>query len=154
VWSVGFHPSGKYLYAALRTTNATRPYKINRQDGSLTSPTAPTQVVQEPMSVAVTPDGRWAYIANRNSGSAGTIGLFAIDQQTGALIPPASPFLDGIEPVDLRIDPSGNFLYSANSGTDTISVFSIQSSDGFLQPLTPAPTGVSPSSLVLLQRWQ
>ena len=154
VWSVGFHPSGKYLYAALRTTNTTRPYRLNRNDGSLTSPSTPQEMVQEPMSVAVTPDGRWAYIANRNSGSAGTIGRFAIDQTSGALIPPASPFLDGIEPVDLRIDPSGKFLYSANSGTDTISVFSIGASDGFLQPLTPAPTGVAPSSLVLLQRWQ
>ncbi len=154
VWSVGFHPSAKYLYAALRTTNATQPYKIDRSNGMLTPGGTGPETVQEPMSVAVTPDGRWAYIANRNSGSAGTIGLFAIDQETGGLIPPPSIFLDGIAPVDLHIDPSGRFLYSANSGTDTISVFSIQSSDGFLQPLTPAPTGVSPSALVLLQRWQ
>ncbi len=154
VWSLGFHPSGKYLYAALRTTNSTRPYKIDRTNGALSPTDAGPEVVQEPMAVAVTPDGRWAYIANRNSGSAGTIGLFAIDQATGGLIPPASPFIDGIAPVDLHIDPSGKFLYTANSGTDTISVFSIQSSDGFLQPLTPTPTGVGPSALALLQHWQ
>lgn len=154
VWSLGFHPTGRYLYAVLRASNSTVPFQIDQTDGSLSAVDSGVQGGQEPMAVAVTPDGRWAYVACRNYGGAGTIGLYAIDQATGVLLPPASPFQDGIAPVALRIDPSGRFLYSANSGTDSISAFAIQSSDGFLQPLVPAATGLVPSALALLQRWQ
>jgi 6-phosphogluconolactonase (cycloisomerase 2 family) len=154
VWSLGFHPSGRYLYAALRAANSAVPFAINPSDGSLSPAGSGVQLGTEPVAVAVRPDGKWAYVAYNNNGGAGSIGLYAIDPDSGVLIPPASPFLDGVAPADLVIDGSGRFLYSANSGTDTCSAFAIEPSDGFLQPLTPAPTGLVPSALALLQRWQ
>jgi DNA-binding beta-propeller fold protein YncE len=154
VWSLGFHPSGHYLYAALRDSNNTVPFHISQADGSISAVNGGVGADHQPVSVTLTPDGDWAYIAYQNIGGPGTIGLYAVDTQTGALVPPASPFLDGIEPLDQRIDVTGGFLYTANSGTDTISVFALQSADGFLQPLTPAPTGLVPCALALLQHWQ
>lgn len=152
IWSLGFHPSGRFLYAALRTTNSTLPFQIDQADGTLSVAGPSVAFAQEPMSVAVTPDGRFAYIAYRNNGGMGSIGLYPIDATTGALVPPASPFIDGIAPVAVAIDVTGRFLYTANSGTDTISAYAIGANDGFLQPLTPAPTGLEPSALALLQR--
>ncbi|MBK7645438.1 MAG: beta-propeller fold lactonase family protein [Planctomycetes bacterium] len=154
VSSLGFHPTGRYLYAALRTSGTAVPFAINKADGSLSALGAGVPAVHEPMAVSVTPDGAFAYVACRNGTSAGTIELYAIDAATGTLVTPASPFLDGIAPLAMCVDPSGRFLYSANSGTDSISAYSISGADGFLQPLTPAPSGLAPSALALLQRWQ
>jgi 6-phosphogluconolactonase (cycloisomerase 2 family) len=72
----------------------------------------------------------------------------------GGLSYPRRFAIDGIAPLDLRIDVTGRFLYSANSGTDSISAYAIDPADGFLQALTPAPTGLAPSALALLQSWQ
>lgn len=154
IWSLGFHPSGRYLYAALHNTNSTVPFGINKTDGTLSALDSGVTGSAEPMSVVVTPDGRFAYVATRNGSGPGTIGLYSIDAESGKLVPPASPFLDGIAPLDLAIDASGRFLYSANSGTDSISAYAIQSNDGALIPLAPAASGLAPSSIALLQRWQ
>ena len=154
VWTLGFHPSGRFLYAALRNANSTVPYQIDKTDGTISAVDAGVSGAAEPMSVVVGPDGRFAYVAYRNNGGAGTIGQYAIDPTSGVLVPPVSPFQDGIAPLDLVIDVTGHFLYSANSGTDSVSAYAIGAADGFLQPLTPAPSGVAPSAILLLQRWQ
>lgn len=152
-WSLGFHPTGRYLYAVLHNSNSTVPFQISEADGSLSAVDAGVQSALVPMAVALTPDGHWAYIASSSGGGPGSIGLYAVEQSSGKLLPPASPFADGSAPLDVCVDGSGTHLYTANSGTDSISAFAIDGSDGFLQPQTPAAAGLVPSALVLLQRW-
>ena len=154
VWTLGFHPSGRYLYAALHNSNSTVPFQISQTDGSITALDGGVQSTLEPMSVALTPDGRWAYVASHNGAGAGTVTLYEVEQTSGKLLMPGSPFVDGNTPLEMCMSTSGQFLYTANSGTDSISSFGIQSADGFLAPLASTPAGLAPSSLALLQRWQ
>jgi 6-phosphogluconolactonase (cycloisomerase 2 family) len=84
--------------------------------------------------VALTPNGRFAYVTNTGSGSVsayaidfdGTIELIG-DGRTGVTG-------DGSTPIDLAITDNGRFLYTLNSGTHTIGVFHIRH-DGGLTPL-------------------
>ncbi len=153
-WNVAFHPSGKYLYAALRNADVTVPFQIDSTDGSLQLVGGGVRAGLEPMAVRLTPDGRFGYVAYRNAGSAGSIGLYPVDPVTGALVAPASLFVDGLEPCDLAIDPTGAFLYVANHGSDSISAFAIGAQDGFLQTLTPVPSGLAPAALQLVEQRQ
>jgi len=85
--------------------------------------------------VAVTPNGRFAYVTNTGSGSVsgyeidfdGTLALLDADGRTGVTG-------DGSAPIDLAVTDSGRLLYTLNSGTHTIGVFRI-AADGALQRL-------------------
>lgn len=151
-WNVAFHPSGKYLYAALRSANVTVPFQIDAADGSLALVGGGVRAEAEPVSVRLTPDGRFGYVAYRNTGSVGSIGLYPVDPHSGALVAPASLYVDGLEPVDLAIDPTGHFLYVANHGSDSISPFGIAPADGALSALVPVPSGLAPAALVLVEQ--
>ena len=91
--------------------------------------------------VAVTPNGRFAYVTNTGSGSIsgyaidfdGSIELLDADGRTAVTG-------DGSAPIDLAITDTGRFLYSLNSGANTIGAFRVQS-DGSLTRL-PFTRGV------------
>lgn len=98
-----------------------------------------------PVAVAVTPDGKYLYVANQ---FANTVSAFSIDTASGALtVVPGSPYLVGTSPSGLAISPNGNFLYVANSGSSNVSAFSIcdnaspncTSPDGSLSELSDSP---------------
>jgi len=84
--------------------------------------------------VAVTPNGRFAYVTNTGSGSVsgyaidfdGTIELLG-DGRSGVTG-------DGSAPIDVVITDNGRFLYTLNSGSHTLGIFQI-SHDGGLTPM-------------------
>jgi 6-phosphogluconolactonase (cycloisomerase 2 family) len=85
--------------------------------------------------VALTPNGRYAYVTNTGSGSVsgfaidfdGTITLLDKDGRTGDTG-------NGSTPIDVAITDDGDVLYTLNSGNGTIGVFRI-GRDGSLRPL-------------------
>jgi 6-phosphogluconolactonase (cycloisomerase 2 family) len=85
--------------------------------------------------VALTPDGRFAYVSNTGSGSIsgyaiafdGAIELLEANGQTALTG-------DSSSPTDLALIDTGQFLYSLNSGTGTIGAFRVRS-NGSLVPL-------------------
>lgn len=87
--------------------------------------------------VAVTPDGRFAYVTNTGSASVsgyavdfdGTLQLLDTDGRTG---------VSGDGPIDLAITDNGRLLFTLNSVSNTISAFRINS-DGSLTLLPVAP---------------
>jgi 6-phosphogluconolactonase len=84
--------------------------------------------------VAVSPNGRFAYVTNTGSGS---VSAYAIDfDGTIELVGNGRSGVtgDGSTPIDLAITDNGRFLYTLNSGTHTIGIFSIRH-DGGLTPL-------------------
>jgi 6-phosphogluconolactonase len=96
--------------------------------------------------VALTPNGRYAYVTNTGSGSVsgyaidfdGTIALLDEDGRTGDTG-------DGSSPIDLAVTDDGAFLYTLNGGNGTIGVFAIRR-DGSLRPLpflSGLPSGVN-----------
>src|SRR5262249_22860107 len=99
--------------------------------------------------IAVDPWSRFAYVANRDSGS---VAAFTINKSTGALSATSPAFSVGTKPVALAIDTSGRFLFVANNGANNLRVFSINQSTGLLtSPATStfASAGPQPTSLLV-----
>jgi len=61
-----------------------------------------------------------------------------------------SPFSVGSAPVDVTVDPSGTFVYVANFSGNSVSVFSINTSNS-LSPVGTATAGTNPNSVVTTQ---
>jgi YVTN family beta-propeller protein len=103
-------------------------WSVNPQDDTVSIIRTDTQqlltnirVGDEPQSIALSPDGRYAYIANaagksvtviwiKNTNIAGFLAIFAREIITGA------------EPWNIAISPDGHRVFVANSGQDTITV--------------------------------
>jgi 6-phosphogluconolactonase (cycloisomerase 2 family) len=146
---LGCHPSGKYIYAMLKHSDAMVEFTLNASNGTLTLFPSVARAGLEPTSIALAPNGHWSYVAFANTLDIGHTSFLAIDPVTGFLVTPASPAQDGTHPVDLGVDPSGRFVYVANNGSDNVSVMSIDPADGILTIRTPKPCGIAPSAVLV-----
>ncbi len=136
--AIAIHPSGNFVYVANYSSNSVSAYSIDPATGALASidadgATAGTQTSMAtrsgPISIAITPDGQYAYVANAASNN---ISAYSIDATSGALtaIPADNSNLGsgvtyiaaGASPYSLSIDPSGTYLYAANAGSTTATV--------------------------------
>ena len=111
-----------------------------------------------PSAIAVTPDGKFLYVANQFEG---TVSSFSVDGTSGALTPgPTVPV--GTAPSGMAITPDGGFLYVANSGSSNVSGFAVcnqvvtscsvpTSPDGTLTPVAGSPfsAGLGPSAIAV-----
>jgi 6-phosphogluconolactonase (cycloisomerase 2 family) len=135
------------------------------QSGSLTEVTgSPFRVAPAlspsgtgPSAVAVTPDGKFLYVANEFDG---TVTTFSVDTTSGALTN-GQIVLVGTAPSGMAITPDGGFLYVSNSGSSNVSAFAIcnqivtscsvpTSPDGSLTPVAGSPfsAGLGPAAMV------
>ncbi len=114
----------------------------------LTTPNQP-----QPVSVAVSNQGNFLYVADRNNG---TVVGYAFDGSSGVLTAvPGQAFQAGNSPSVVFSPPAGNFLYVANSGSNDIFAFSINA-DGSLSAVTTSggttqftiATGIGPVALL------
>jgi 6-phosphogluconolactonase (cycloisomerase 2 family) len=152
-------PSGRFMYVPNRGSNDVSAFKIDAATGALTeidqNGAAPGTTVAAglgPVSVAVDPSGRFAYVANLNSNdvSGYTIapggGLIPIDAHPNTA--GTQNFPAGTNPNSIAVDPSGRFLYVTNGGSENVSAYSIES-DGTLTeiPGSPFHAGVGPVSI-------
>jgi YVTN family beta-propeller protein len=79
----------------------------------------PITVGNGPTAVAITPNGRFAYILNYDSNS-----VSVIDVQTNQVV--GSPIMVGTYPVAIAITPNGRFAYVTNSFSKSVSVIDTQ----------------------------
>jgi len=91
---------------------------------------------------------RFAYVANQSDS---TISLLRDDAATGDLnhvgyihAPPSQ-----VGPERIAVHPSGNFVYVPNMGTSNLSVYSVNSADGWLTPGTPVALGAGPHGIAI-----
>ena len=78
---------------------------------------APIPVGKSPYGVAITPDGKHAYVTDFVDGDGDTVSV--ITTATGAV---SAPIAVGKGPVEVAITPDGKHAYVANSGDGTVSV--------------------------------
>ncbi|MCW3038868.1 MAG: hypothetical protein JWM31_773, partial [Solirubrobacterales bacterium] len=104
-------PNGAFVLSANKATNTITSFRA-AADGTLTAVgSQPTGAV--PATVAVTPDGRFAFVADFGTAAPGRISGYALDA-TGTLTPlPGSPFATFDLPYGLAASPAGR-LYSAS----------------------------------------
>ena len=82
--------------------------------GDANTKVAEIEVGDEPRTVAITPDKRFAYVANQGSATVSVIDLTA-NQKTQDI-----PV--GVEPYGVALTPNGTRAYVANSASNTVSV--------------------------------
>ena len=108
-----------------------------------------------PAALAVTPDGKFLYVANQFDN---TVTEFSVDASGVLTRHPAIPV--GTAPSAAAITPDGGFLYVANSGSSNVSAFAVcnqvltscsvpTSPDGSLTPVSNSPfsVGLDPVSI-------
>jgi 6-phosphogluconolactonase (cycloisomerase 2 family) len=120
-----FHPSGRWLYSLQEEASTVAVFAYDAQRGRLTAKQrisslpkgfAGTDFTSE---IVVSPDGRFAYAANRLHDS---IAWFSI-AETGELTLLGEQWTRGDYPRSFSIDPSGSFLFSCNQRSDAIAAF-------------------------------
>ncbi|HTX33364.1 MAG TPA: lactonase family protein [Bryobacteraceae bacterium] len=152
-------PNGRFLYAANedsryqgQPTGTVSAFAIDTATGKLTALNKVVSKGAGPCHVSVTPDGKFVFVANYNSGSIasfpvhpdGSLGdAVAFVQHTGSSVNPdrqAGPHAHSVVP-----SPDGRFLLSADLGLDEVTVYKI-GSDGSLTPNNPPFAKVAPGS--------
>lgn len=143
-----------YVYAAIPATNQIAIYREDPNSGILTqldnTPVAAGPAVQ---ALAVHPSKKFLYAANSAESD---ISLFTIAKD-GVLteVTPRTPVSAGTQattPTLLAMDPAGQYLYVGNAGTGfaSISVFSINSTNGQLTQVSGSPfSSISPLNMAV-----
>jgi 6-phosphogluconolactonase (cycloisomerase 2 family) len=137
----GGSSSSTYLLST-DATAATLNLASISSSGSLTAVNTPAQTGVQPIAVAMTPDGKFAYVLNANSS---TVSQFAVATD-GTLTQPASAIGTGLQPTAIAVDPQERFAVVANTNSGagaTLSVFSINTTTGVLATAAaPIPLNV------------
>lgn len=143
----------KFAYVANQNSNSVSIYTISGTNGALAS-TGMAAAGTQPVSVAVDPSGKFAYVTNLCSSAScsGNVFAYTIDGSTGSLSAvPGSPFAAGNSPRSVAVDPSGRFAYVANSLSSDVSAYTIDSATGALIPVAGSPfmAGTTPFSVTV-----
>lgn len=130
--AIAIHPSGKFAYAVNQISNSVSGYTIDPLSGALSgidlngSASGTTIATRtSPFSIAITPDGQYAYVANAIetdsaicASGCGSVSTYSVDTTTGALTPITS-IAAGKTSYSVAVDPSGQYAYVANGAGGT-----------------------------------
>jgi YVTN family beta-propeller protein len=89
---------------------------------------SPITVGKDPGAIAITPDGRTAYVATDASGF-----VSVINTQTNQVV--GSPITVGTEPFAIAITPDGKTAYVADNGSEDVSVINTQTNQVVGSPI-------------------
>jgi len=109
-------------------------FRRNISTGELT-PASPATVATRavPTSIAVTPDGRFAYVINYGDFS---VSLYSVDSTSGVVAPlAAQPVAPGLSyPNQIVMDPLGRFVWIASwqASSESVRTYAVNSSTGEL----------------------
>ena len=144
----------KFAYVPNELNDSISVFTIDPTTGALTQidsdPTIPgIQNVNAggtgPVSVAVHPSGKFAYVANMGSNN---VSYFRTDPITGALrfiVTEAA----GTGPASIVVDPSGQFAFVANETSNNISAYKIDPTAGVLTAAGTVASGTGPVSVTV-----
>ena len=147
-----FHPNGRWMYSLQEEGSTLVLFDYDAASGHLTAKQTISTLLKGfngtnfTSEVAVSPDGRFVYAANRLHNS---IAFFSIDDE-GRLTFAGEAWTRGDYPRSFSIDPTGNFLYVCNQRSDVVTTFRINRSTGsltFTGQYTPVGT---PAIIVFL----
>lgn len=156
--SIIVDPTNRFVLVADLGLDKVFVYHFNEKDGSL-SPNTPSFVTVKPGSgprhIKFHPNGKWIYEINE-MGS--TINGFAWDGIKGALTGFQSistlpkDFTNTSVCAELEIHPNGRFLYCSNRGHNSIAVFAINQTTGYVTLIQHISTqGKTPRKLIKIR---
>ncbi|MFF8970120.1 lactonase family protein [Streptomyces sp. NPDC014995] len=129
-----FHPGGRYAYLANEADDTVAVCAYAPSTGRLTigepQSTGAKADPNHPAQFAVTPDGAYAYLANRGDN---TLARYAVQADGARLrllgtVPVAGDF-----PRQIALSPDGGLLFAANQRSGTVSVFHVDGATGALR---------------------
>ncbi|WP_329342361.1 beta-propeller fold lactonase family protein [Streptomyces sp. NBC_00663] len=129
-----FHPGGRYAYLANEVDNTVAVCAYDPGAGRLTigeaQSTGTGSGTNYPAQLVVTPDGAYAYLANRGHNS---LTRYAVEADGARLrlldtVPVAGDF-----PRQIALSPDGTLLFAANQRSGTVSVFRVDAGSGRLR---------------------
>jgi uncharacterized repeat protein (TIGR01451 family) len=150
-YDIAVTPDGKNAYVTDSAANAVSQYSINPTTGNLT-PKSPAKVAIRggiPLLIAVTPNGKYAYLVRLKSNTdfRGDISEYRINQSTGTLNPtPVATVATTRGAEGLAIAPDGRSAYVSGVMPGAVSQYSINPKTGKLTPKSPATVDTGPGS--------
>lgn len=119
--SLAFHPNGRWAYSTNELANTVDVLRWDGHHGTLTRvaavPTLPAGFKGESTaaSIVVSPDGRFAYVSNRDIGTGpapgqDSIAVFTVGEDGGKLTPIQNLPSGGKIPRHFALDPSGRWI--------------------------------------------
>jgi 6-phosphogluconolactonase len=146
---VATDPAGKFAYVANKSdppgsAGNVSMYTINAATGALTS-IGTIVAGTDPVSVAVDPTGKFAYVTNSGSND---VSMYTINTNTGALTS-IGPMAAGTKPLSVAVDPMGKFAYVANNQADNVSMYTINPATGVLTSIGTIAAGTGPTSVAV-----
>ena len=139
-------PDGRSLYvthfpATGSSVGAISQYDIDAATGALTPKTpASVAAVGLPVNLAVSPDGRSAYVADTGSvpGGPGVLGQFDLDPQNGRLTPKTPAIAaTGPLPIGIAVSPDGRSVYAGSNWDGKVYQYDVDGVNGTLVPKNP-----------------
>ena len=124
--------------------NSVSMFAINATTGALTPPGTIAAGTQ-PVSIALDPGGKFAYVANSGSNDAS---MYIINATAGALTF-IGTIASGTKPSSVAVDSTSKFAYVANSGSNDVSMYTINATTGALTSIGVIPAGLSPTSIAI-----
>jgi len=117
-------------------------YSIDATTGALTS-IGTADAGTDPISIAVDPMSKFAYVANSGSNN---VSMFTINATSGALTSMGTAPA-GTNPASVAV--ADKFAYVANSGSNDVSMYTIDAVTGTLTPMGTIAAGSSPTSIAI-----
>ncbi|MDX3527505.1 lactonase family protein [Streptomyces sp. ID05-39B] len=129
-----FHPGGRYAYLAGEVDDTVSVCSYDPSSGRLTigrpQSTGAKADTNYPAQFAVTPDGAYAFLANRGDD---TIARYAVEADGARLRLLGTVPSGGEFPRQLALSPDGGLLFTANQRSGTVGVFHVDGRDGALR---------------------
>ncbi|MFJ8630509.1 lactonase family protein [Streptomyces sp. NPDC093568] len=129
-----FHPGGRYAYLANEVDNSVAVCAYDPGTGRLSigaeQDTGTGTGTSYPAQIVVTPDGRFAYLANRGHNS---LARYAVEAKGARLRLLDTVPVSGDFPRQIALSPDGALLFAANQRSSTVSVFQVDASSGELR---------------------
>ncbi|MFI7498394.1 lactonase family protein [Streptomyces sp. NPDC049687] len=134
-----FHPGGRHAYLANEADDTVAVCAYDASTGRLTigapQSTGAGADPNYPAQVALTPDGAYAYLANRGDN---TLARYAVEADGARLRLLGTVPVEGDFPRQIALSPDGGLLFAANQRSGTVSVFEVDGGSGALR-LTGEP---------------
>ena len=138
IYAVGVGKGQRLLYV-LDFLHKLDTYVINA-DGTLPTKAAfSTPIDGGPVTLALDPKGRFAYVGTRTDDNKTFIDIFKIDATTGALTSAGDPLQVGGAPAYVALDPTGNFAYVTQSTGVGLFGYRVDQNSGLLSPIDTSP---------------
>ncbi|MGW0601306.1 lactonase family protein [Streptomyces sp. NPDC002776] len=129
-----FHPGGRYAYLANEVDNTVAVCAYDPATGRMSvgeaQSTGTGPGTSYPAQLVVTPNGRYAWLANRGDNS---LSRYAVEADGARLRLLGTVPVGGDFPRQLSLSPDGGLLFTANQRSGTVSVFRVDEDSGELR---------------------